>query len=73
MGMLDTSTGLLKALPEKILLSSRGSGMSMASSRSANMISFPMMSSSVPTRGDMVLVLGRMIASIIRPPCHVEW
>ena len=33
MGMLDTSTGLLKALPEKPLLSRRGSEMAMASSR----------------------------------------
>ena len=45
MGMLETSTGLLKALRDKILLSSRGSGMAMASSRSANLISSPMMSS----------------------------
>ena len=51
MGMLDTSTGLLKALPEKPLLSRRGSEMAIVSSRSASMIGFPMMSSSGPTGG----------------------
>ena len=51
MGMLDTSTGLLKALPEKPLLSRRGSEIQIASSRSASMVGFPMMSSSGPTGG----------------------
>lgn len=41
MGMLDTSTGLLKALPEKPLLSRRGSVMAMDSSALASMIGFP--------------------------------
>ena len=52
LGMLDTSTGLLQALPEKPILSRRGGEMGIASSRSASLIGFPsLMSSSGPSGG----------------------
>ena len=52
MGMLDTSTGLLKALPEKPVLSRRGSEIGFGSSSSTGMMGFPsMMSTSGPSGG----------------------
>lgn len=52
MGMLDTSTGLLKALPEKPLLSRQDSEMVISSSRSTSLVGFEgMMSSSAPGGG----------------------